>query len=167
MQTQKQFKKVSVTLVKSKQAESTSDINKMTVHLEKILSEKDGVDLRIKNSITDANVRTSDFIVFCGFGLNTLSTLFQCLSIVELTESPLKPPFIILYDEPGVSINEDLNKILMSGMDLKRVDPKVFRNILDTWRHSDIINMVAQEIKKRTDESSELVGTSEPSKSEP
>lgn len=153
MQTLKPSKRVTVVLIKSKQAETTSDINKMTVHLEKVLSENASVDLKVRNSLTDSNVRTSDFIVFCGFGLNTLSSLFQCLSVIETTEEPLKSPSVILYDEPGRSIYEDLNRILMSGMDMRRVNPKIFKNILDTWRHSDIINMVNQEVKKRENES--------------
>jgi hypothetical protein len=155
MQVQKQAKKVSVVLVKSKQAETTSDINKMTIHLEKILEDLPGVDLKSKNSITEANARSADFIVFCGFSLNTLSYLFQCLSTVESTDSPLKSPLIILYDEPGMSIYEDLNRILMSGMDMRRVNPKIFKRLLDTWRHNDIINLVNQEIKKRENEPSE------------
>lgn len=169
MQTQKQVKKVVVTLIKSKQAESTSDINKMTVHLEKVLYENQGVDLKIRSSVTDANAKSSDFIVFCGFSLNTLSSLFQCLSITESTESPAKPPFVVLYDEPGRSIYEDLNRILMTGMDMRRVDPKIFKSILDTWRYSDIINLVSQEVKRRENEPSESdrdlgVDTAEPRK---
>lgn len=144
MQSQKQAKKVSVVLVKSKQAESVSDINKMTVHLEKILDENTSIELKSRLTLTDANIKSSDVIVFCGFSLGTLSSLFQTLSVIESTEEPLKTPIVILYDEPGRSIYENLDKILMSGMDMRRIDPKVFKKIIDTWRHHDIITMVNQ-----------------------
>ena len=153
MQTQKQIKKVSVVLVKSKQSEATSDINKMTVHLEKLLEENPNVDLKSRNSVTDASVKSADFVVFCGFSLDNLSALFHTLSVIELTETPIKTPFVFLYDEPGQSIYEEIDRILMKGMDLKRVNPKIFKNLIDTWRYHDIIGMVTQEIRTRENES--------------
>lgn len=162
MQTSKTPKKVSVVLVKSKQAETMSDINKMTVHLEKLLNENQGVDLKSRQGLTEANIKSSDFIVFCGFSLSTLSSLFQALATVESTESPLKTPTLVLYDEPGKSVYEHLDRVMMQGMDMKRVDPKVFKKILDTWRYHDIINMVNQEVRSRESEQSpELDGASD------
>jgi chaperonin GroEL (HSP60 family) len=167
MQTPKPIKKVSVVLVRSKQVEPTSDINKMAVHLEKLLEENLSVDLKSRNTVTDANIKSSDFVVFCGFNLDNLSSLFQALSVIELTEAPIKTPIIFLYDEPGQSIYEDLNRILMRGMDLKRVNPKIFKSLVDTWRHHDIIAMVNQEIKIRENEpSAEPDGPSLPGKTE-
>ena len=168
MQSQKQIKKVSVVLVKPKQTESVSDINKMTVHLEKILEDNSLVDLKSRNSVTDATVRSADFVIFCGFNLEVLSSLFQALSVVELTDTPIKTPSIFLYDEPGRSIYQDINKILMSGMDMGRVNPKIFKNLIDTWRYRDIIGMINQEIKVRENESSsDPVGAPDISPSEP
>lgn len=168
MQTQKQIKKVSVVLVKPKQSESVSDINKMTVHLEKLLEDNSSVDLKSRNSVTDATIKSADFVIFCGFNLDILSSLFQTLSVIELTETPIKTPHVFLYDEPGRSIYEDLNRILMSGMDMKRVNPKIFKNLVDTWRYHDIIAMVNQEIRVRENESSaDPVGTPEVSPTEP
>ncbi len=168
MQNQKQIKKVSVVLVKSKQSEATSDINKMTVHLEKILEENLNVDLKSRNSVTDASIRSADFVVFCGFSLDNLSALFQTLSVVEQTESPIKTPIVFLYDEPGQSVYEEIDRILMKGMDVRRINSKVFKNLIDTWRHHDIVGMIAQEIKTRENESSsEPDGPSEPGSAEP
>jgi hypothetical protein len=168
MQTPKPIKRVSVVLVKSKQAEPTSDINKMTVHLEKLLEENPSVDLKSRNSVTDANIKSADFVVFCGFNLDNLSSLFQALSVIELTESPIKTPIVFLYDEPGQSIYEDLDRILMRGMDLKRINHRIFKSLVDTWRHHDIIGMVNQEIKTRENESpSEPNGSSLPGETEP
>jgi hypothetical protein len=167
MQSQKQVKKVSVVLVKSKQAESVSDINKMTVHLEKIFDESTSVDLKSRLTLTEANIKSADFIVFCGFSLSTLSSLFQALSVIEATDEPLKTPTVILYDEPGRSIYENLDKILMSGMDMRRVDPKVFKKVIDTWRHHDIISMVNQLVRVRESEQlAELDGSAEPNQAE-
>ncbi len=154
MQSPKQAKKVAVVLVKSKQAETTSDINKMTVHLEKILNENSGVDLKIRQGLTEANVKSSDFIVFCGFSLGTLSSFFQALATVESTEPPMKTPMVILYDEPGTSVYEHIDRILMAGLDMRRIDPKVFKKVLDTWRYHDIISLVNQEVRSRESEQS-------------
>lgn len=154
MQSPKQVKKVAVVLVKSKQAETTSDINKMTVHLEKILNENSGVDLKVRQSLTESNIKSSDFIVFCGFSLSTLSSFFQTLATIESTESPIKSPTVIMYDEPGTSVYEHIDRILMAGLDMRRVDPKVFKKMLDTWRYHDIIGLVNQEVRSRESEQS-------------
>lgn len=154
MQSPKQAKKVSVILVKSKQAEVTSDINKMTVHLEKILNEDTSLDLKVRQSLTEANIKSSDFIVFCGFSLSTLSSFFQALATIESTEPPIKTPTVILYDEPGTVVYEYIDRILMAGLDMKRVDPKVFKRVLDTWKYRDIIGLVNQEVRSRESEQS-------------
>lgn len=168
MQSQKQAKKVSVVLIKSKQAESVSDINKMTVHLEKILDENTSVDLKTRLTLTEANIKSSDILVFCGFSLSTLASLFQALATIESTDEPLKTPTVILYDEPGRSIYENLDKILMSGMDMRRIDPKVFKKVIDTWRHHDIISLVNQLVRARESEQlADFNGASDPGQAEP
>ena len=59
--------KVSVVILKSKSVDSTSDINKMVVHLEQILTEKDNIDLKVRQSLTDPIIKSSQFIIFAGW----------------------------------------------------------------------------------------------------
>jgi hypothetical protein len=59
-----------------------------------------------------------------------------------------------MYDEPGTSVYEHIDRILMAGLDMRRVDPKVFKKMLDTWRYHDIIGLVNQEVRSRESEQS-------------
>lgn len=144
--------KVSVVLVKSKSIDNSSDINKMSVHLEQMLAEKDRVDLKVRQGVTDASIRSSNFIVFCGYDSAILAEFFKSLTIIENLEDNLGP-ILFLYDEPGQSIWDHLNYILRSGMDLGRVNPKVFDKIISTWSHRDIISTVEINIRKLGTES--------------
>ena len=139
--------KLSVILLKGKSIDEMADMNKMAVHLEQILSEKDGVDLKIRQSITDAVLKTADFIVFCGYDTSILSEFFKALYAIEASEG-VAGPTLFLYEEPGQSIWEHLNYILRGGMDLRRVNPKIFNKVVDTWSYRDIISTIDISIRK-------------------
>ena len=140
--------KVSVILLRSKFIDNASDINKMAVHLEQILAERGGVDLKTRQGLTDANIKSADFIVFCGYDTAILSELFKTLSAIELLEGEATGPRLFLYEEPGQSIEEYLNYILTAGMDLRRISPKIFNKIIHTWSYRDIINTVDISIRQ-------------------
>lgn len=133
--------KLSVVLLKGQNINAESDINKMAVHLEQMLTEKDGVDLKIRQSLTEPTIRKTDFIVFCGYDAALLSELFKAMSVVETCE-PSEGPTLFLYDEPGQSIQNHLDYIIRAGADIKRIDPKLFNKIIDTWSHNDIIGYI-------------------------
>jgi hypothetical protein len=139
--------KLSVILLKGRNIDETSDMNKMAVHLEQILSEKDGIDLKIRQSITDAMLKSVNFIVFCGYDTTILSEFFKSLSAIEAVEGQ-EGPTVFLYEEPGQSIWEHLNYILREGMDLGRVSPKVFNKVVDVWSYHDIINTINISLKR-------------------
>jgi|LauGreDrversion4_2_1035121.scaffolds.fasta_scaffold00007_75 hypothetical protein len=136
--------KVSVTLIKSRAVNNSSDLNKMAVHLEQILAEKDGVELKVRQGLTDALIKTTSFVVFCGYDCATLSELFKVLSFSESADGPV----VFLYEEPGQSVWERLNYILRDGVDLRRMDPKIFHKIVDTWSYRDIIATIDVELRK-------------------
>jgi hypothetical protein len=140
--------KVSVILLKSKAIDNSSDINKMTVHLEQVLAEREKVDLKTRQSLTDANIKGSDYIVFCGYDTAILSEFFKALSVIEGLEGAGEGPQLFLYDEPGQSIEEHLNRVLTQGTDLRRIDPKIFKKIVSTWSYRDIIATVDIGIRK-------------------
>lgn len=133
--------KLSVVLLKGPNVNAESDINKMAVHLEQMLTEKDGVDLKIRQSLTEPTIRKTNFIVFCGYDTTILSELFKAMSVVETCE-PNEGPTLFLYDEPGQSIQTHLDYIITAGVDLGRINPKLFNKVIDTWSHNDIMGYI-------------------------
>jgi hypothetical protein len=133
--------KTSVVIVKSKSVDNASDLNKMVVHLEQILTEKEGVEIKVRQSITEALVKGSDFVVFAGWDNSLLSSFFSALSTIEKIESPVDKK-IFLFDEPGSNCWTDLNRILTFGMDLGRVDQNLFEKIVDCWNYRDIMSYI-------------------------
>ncbi len=139
--------KISVVLIKSRAVDNSSDLNKMAVHLEQVLTEKDGVELKVRQGLTDSTVKAASFIVFCGYDCATLSEFFKALATVESMEDQ-EGPLLFLYEEAGQSIWERLNYILRDGTDLRRMDPKIFKKVIDTWSYRDIISTIDVSLRK-------------------
>jgi hypothetical protein len=139
--------KISVVLLKGKSIGETSDINKMAVHLEQILTEKDQVDFKVRQSLTEPAIKTSEFIVICGSDTSSLSELFKALSVLEALDGD-DGPTVFLYDEPGIYTYEQINSILTDGMDAGRVNPKVFNKIVNTTSYRDIIGYIDVALRK-------------------
>lgn len=141
--------KTSVILLKAKNIDETSDINKMVVHLEQILTEREGVDLKTRQTITETGAKSADFIVFCGYDTTTLGEFFKACGVVEgMLGGEKTGPVLFLYDEPGESIMEFINYILRRGSDIGRVNPTIFDKIIDTWTHNDIIGTIDLHVKR-------------------
>jgi len=139
--------KISVIMLKGKAVSNSSDMNKMAVHLEQILTEKNKVEVKIRQSITEAVIKSTDFIVFCGYDTSVLSEFFKVLSVIENSEDGIGPT-VFLYEEPGQSIWEHLNYILRGGTDLRRINPKIFNKIVDVWSYRDIISTIDISIRQ-------------------
>jgi hypothetical protein len=139
--------KISVLLLKGKNVDEMSDMNKMAVHLEQVLTEKDGVELKTRQGLTDPAVKSADFIIFCGYDCGSLGEFFKALGVIEAVEGK-EGPVVFLYEEPGNSIYEYLNRILTAGMDLGRIGPKVFDKIIDTSTYRDIIGYIDVSLRK-------------------
>lgn len=133
--------KISVVLLKSKVVDNSSDLNKMAVHLEQLLAEKDGVELKTRQSLTDPTIKSASFIIFCGYDCPTLSEFFKALSTIESLEG-VEGPTLFLYEEPGQSVWERLNYVIRDGVDLRRISPKIFDKVIDTWSYRDIITTI-------------------------
>lgn len=139
--------KVSVLLLKGKNIDEMSDMNKMAVHLEQILTEKDGVDLKTRQGLTDPAIKSADFIVFCGYDCGVIGEIFKALGVIETLDGK-EGPVLFLYEEPGNSVYEYFNRILTEGMDLGRISPKVFDKIIDTNTYRDIIGYIDVSLRK-------------------
>ena len=137
--------KVSVLLVKSKSVDSVSDLNKMTVHLEQILTEKDKLDIKTRQTLTDQVIKAADFIIFAGWDAASLSQLFNVISNVEKSGADKK---IFVFDEPGKNCWTDLNRLLTFGMDIERINPSIFDKIIDCWNYRDIMSYIDVELRK-------------------
>ena len=145
--------KTSVVIVKSKSVDNASDLNKMVVHLEQILTEKEGVEIKIRQSITEALVKGADFVVFAGWDNSLLSSFFSTLSTIEKIEPPVDKK-IFLFDEPGSNCWTDLNRILTFGMDLGRIDQNLFEKIVDCWNYRDIMSYIDFKLRQLNDNDS-------------
>jgi hypothetical protein len=139
--------KLSVVLIKGQNVNAESDINKMAVHLEQMLTEKEGVDLKIRQTLTEPTIRKTNFIVFCGYDTMILSELFKAMSAIESCEDS-EGPILFLYEEPGQSIQEQINNIIRAGSDLGRINHKLFNRVVDTWSHNDIIGYINVALKR-------------------
>jgi len=140
--------KVSVVIIKAKSVDATTDINKMTVHLEQILTERPNVDVKIRQSVTEATLKASDFIIFTGWDSTSVSLLFSTISLLEKEDDSAKEKMIFLFDEPGANCWDNINRILTDGMDLGRVHSKIFKKITDCWNYRDIISYIDVKLRK-------------------
>lgn len=139
--------KISVVLVKSRGPVETADINKMSVHLEQVLAEKDRVDLKIRQTLTDTSIKSAKFVVFCGYDTQALSDLFKVLHAAE-TGGADSLSKVFLYDEPGQNLLTKLNELLTRGMDAQRVSPTLFNKLAECWNYRDIIGYIDAEIRQ-------------------
>ena len=150
--------KTSVVIVKSKSVDNASDLNKMVVHLDQILAEKEGVEVKVRQSLTDALVKGSDFIVFAGWDNSLLSAFFGALATIEKLEDTDNKK-IFLFDEPGSNCWTDVNRLMTFGMDLERIDPNLFDNIVDCWNYRDIMSYI--ELKLRQLDTNDSTGNTD------
>ena len=138
--------KISVVIVKSKSVDTTSDLNKMVVHLEQILTEKEGVEVKIRQSITDTTVKTADFVIFSGWDTQLLSSLFSAVNQFEKLDS--NETKLFLFDEPGKNCWTDLSRLLTFGMDVDRVNSSIFDKVVDCWNYRDIMSYIDVKLRK-------------------
>lgn len=139
--------KTSVVIVKAKSVDTISDLNKMVVHLEQILAEREDVDVKVRQSVTDAVIKGTDFIIFAGWDTMMLSHFFSTLSAIEKQEVDTETK-IFLFDEPGSNCWDDVNRLLTNGMDLGRIDSKLFKKIEDCWNYRDIMSYIDVKLRK-------------------
>lgn len=71
-----------------------------------------------------------DLLVFCGYDHITLARIHLALDSGR--------PLIIL-DEPGKSIERELNAVLFSAMDAGRIPPSFLDLITHSWNYKDIV----------------------------
>lgn len=139
--------KVSIVILKSKSVDSTSDINKMVVHLEQILTEKDNIDLKVRQSLTDPIIKSAKFVIFAGWDSSILAQFFTLINVLEKQETNIDKK-LFMFDEPGKNCWNDLNRLLTFGMDIDRFSPEIFESVVDCWNYRDIMSYIDLELRK-------------------
>ena len=139
--------KVSIVILKSKSVDSTSDINKMVVHLEQILTEKDNIDLKVRQSLTDPIIKSAKFVIFAGWDSSILAQFFTLINALEKQETSIDKK-LFMFDEPGKNCWNDLNRLLTFGMDIDRFSPEIFESVVDCWNYRDIMSYIDLELRK-------------------
>lgn len=140
--------KIGVTLIKARALEDNSDVHKMALHLTTLLEEKEGVEFKTRNSLTDATIKASNYIIFCGGDSSTLAEFFKCVAFVE-SNTELELPTMFFYDEPGSSIESDLNNLLVFISDRRRLTASVFKKLIYSWTYRDIIGNIDVALRKQ------------------
>ncbi len=115
--------------------------------MEQILTEKEGVDLKVRQSLTDPLIKSSKFIIFAGWDSSILCQFFNALSVIEKQEMD-EGRKLFLFDEPGKNCWTDLNRILTFGMDIERFDPVVFDSVVDCWNYRDIMSYIDLDLRR-------------------
>jgi len=126
---------VKVSIFGTERTFSEKDMSIMSDHLEKVLNEIEGVQAK-RQVLTKASLPKfsgSDVLVFCGYDHITLSAIHLAL------DSEKK---IILFDEPGKSVEREINSVLFLGMDQGRIPSSSLSCITHSWNYRDITGVV-------------------------
>lgn len=83
-------------------------------------------------------VRDYGLVIFCGYSLSLLSSLFSTLE---------QGVPVLLYDLPGDSLDRELRTIFFSGVDSRRFPPSVLSQVSHSWNHREIVGICKQMVK--------------------
>jgi len=135
-----------IALLYTKRSRSEKDLGKMIDHLEKILSEMDGVEVKninLDNTQYSSSLSSYQHLVFCGLDHLTLAGLHLALESTDPETTR-----ITLYDEPGASAERELNSVLFRGVDHRRMPPHSVTRLTHSWSHRDIVATCKQDVLK-------------------
>lgn len=145
-----------VALLYTGRSGSERDLCKMVTCLKGLLKETDGIEL---TSVELDPVTVPDYtgyghLVFCGYDHVTFAHLHLAL---ELTDPATVR--ITLYDEPGASIERELNTLLFRGVDVNsRIPAGSVTRLTHSWSHRDIVAVCRQDVLKYTNEDTRSAG---------
>lgn len=133
---------LNVSLIYTDNTKSEKDLNRMIDHLSSVLKEIDGVE------VTDVNLSKangvicpypkSGVLVFCGY--DHLVLAYLNLALNDLPEDVK----VVMYDEPGASIDRELNTLFFRGVDSGRMPSSSITRIIHSWSYRDILGIARQ-----------------------
>lgn len=140
-------------------SKSEKDLGAMISHLQTCL----GANAK---SIELSADRLNDFspyqvLVFCGYDHITLAHLNLALDLTPTSTT------IVWYDEPGASIDRELNSVLFRGMDAGRIPPASVSRIVNSWSYQDIVAISKQRLLESPDGSGTVQPTGKTVSSRP
>ena len=143
-----------VALLYTEKTGSERDLGKMITHLTGILTDMSGVSVEsvaLKVDTPLPNYNSFHHLVFCGYDHITLSHLHFALHVTDPNSV-----HITLYDEPGASIERELNTLLFRGVDVNaRIPSASVTRLTHSWSHNDIVAVCKQDVLKYTHEGPE------------
>jgi len=155
-----------IAIVYTPRSESEKDLSRMINHLTRILTDIDNVKVDCVELNTNKIVDFSCYrtVVVCGYDHVTLAHLHFALESTDPTTTR-----IILYDEPGASIERELNTLLVAGSDRGRVPASSTTRLTHSWSHRDIVATIRQDLLQYSDgpEPARQPASPEPAKPRP
>lgn len=145
-----------VALLYTGKSESERDLGKMIMCLEGVLKETDGIEITSVelDPVTVPDYTVYGHLVFCGYDHITLAHLHLALETTSPTTTR-----ITLYDEPGASIERELNTLLFRGVDVNsRIPAGSVTRLTHSWSHRDILAVCKQDVLKYTNEDTRSAG---------
>jgi hypothetical protein len=137
-----------VAIVSSSQSQNEKDLGRMISHLRDSLSKVKKCEVREITLEQGTAIDWQEFehIVFCGYDHLTLSYLHQCLSTDPSSS-------LTFYDEPGKSLQSELNNIFFRGVDCSRIPASSLSAIEYSWSYRDILSLVERSCRNLDEKS--------------
>jgi hypothetical protein len=128
-----------VSLLFTEKTRSEPDLGKMIQHLESVLKEIEGVEVKIctlGNGLKP--LPQVDYTVLCGYDHITLAYFHLAL------DKGLK---LAIYDEPGRALQTEMNSLMYRGVDSGRIPPTSLGAVEYCWSYKDIVGIVKQNLR--------------------
>jgi len=151
-----------IALIFTENSKSERDLGKMIDHLDSELSRVPGVEvsqLVLDPSKVFTPLTSYDHLVFCGYDHTTLASLHYSMEVVS------EKVRIVMYDEPGASIDRELNSLFFRGIDMGRIPGSSSTRIIYSWSYKDILAISSQDVLKLKDGSGHPGAVKKPGKS--
>lgn len=134
-----------IALLYTEQSRLQKDLGRMITHLSGVLKEVDGVEVDEKVLAVGTNISYPEYshLVFCGYDFTTLGNLW--LAMASTDPDTVR---ITLYDEPGATLDRELNAIIFRGIDSRRMPGSSATRLTHSWSHRDLVSIARQGVIK-------------------
>lgn len=131
-----------IALLYTERSRSERDLGKMIDHLSGLLAELENaqVDVVVLTPGSLPALAGYHHLVFCGLDHLTLAALHFALHTTDFESTR-----ITLYDEPGASVERELNALLFRGVDHGRMPASSVTRLTHSWSHRDIVATCKQD----------------------
>ena len=141
---------IKVAVMSTESLFSEKDLSVMSNHLIEVLNQIEGSQAE---RVVLTPSKLPDFeqynvLVFCGYDHVTLSAIHLALNLDRS---------IIIYDEPGKAIERELNSVLFSGMDQRRIPPSSLSRTTHSWTFRDVTGIVQTLVRNEPRETGNTV----------